>query len=132
MLVWAVQRSRRDILFLNQAVHQRTAPPCPHASATRPKGPDGGVRLALAAAFSIAALFIYLYVICISLICGKNRITLKYKALQQAAQGIFGRRKRHRNSDNRHSASQPQNDFNRAILPSIAAQLAIGFKNIYR
>jgi hypothetical protein len=96
----------------------------------------------LAAAGLIASLFIYLYVICISLICGKNRITLKYKALRRVAQ---------RHSDGAHKAEdcpkmqalgssterrgwvdQPQQDFNRAILPSIAAQLAIGLKKFYR
>jgi hypothetical protein len=86
-------------------------------------------------------LFIYLYVICISLICGKNRITLKYKALRRVAQrhleslqgpppGV------HKTPDTGKSTStkvdQPQHDFNRAILPSIAAQLAIGLKKFYR
>ncbi|MBO9538503.1 hypothetical protein [Herbaspirillum sp.] len=77
-------------------------------------------------------IIIYLYVICISLVCGKNRITLKYKALQQGAQGISGRGKqrgKHPETEQRQPAAD---DFNRAILPSIAAQLAIGFKNIYR
>jgi hypothetical protein len=87
-------------------------------------------------------LFIYLYVICISLICGKNRITLKYKALRRVAQRHHQRLPQastRRPQDARElenapqpQVDQPQHDFNRAILPSIAAQLAIGLKKFYR
>ena len=89
------------------------------------------IRKTLAAAGSIAGLFIYLYVICISLICEKNRITLKYKALQRVASRISGpltRRGKPRKVVNVVYVILLQHDFNRAILPSIAAQLAIGLK----
>ncbi|WP_139347026.1 hypothetical protein [Herbaspirillum sp. VT-16-41] len=98
----------------------------------------GSIRKTLAAAGLVASLFIYLYVNCISLICGKNRITLKYKALRRVAQrhpkGAHKAEDAAGCAQNgpRQQVDQPQHDFNRAILPSIAAQLAIGLKKFYR